>query len=281
MNGLAACPPRTSISVCSGVGGLDLGLAQACGVEPVVYIERDSYPASVLVARMDEQALAQAPVWDDACTFDPRPWRGLVDLVAGGTPCPEFSRANRERKGLHSERGGLFFHLVRIADECSAPLLFWENVSGAVESLPGVFAHLEARGWRGVWTVVRACDVEAPHERARTFLLAYANSAQLALSETQRPHSGDERPPAKRDVLAMGAHPPSMVDVPAWERRARNGGVLPVAAYPRIRRGIDGLAHGMERALYEDRIRACGNGVHPGQAAIAWRILWGALTRRS
>jgi hypothetical protein len=34
----------------------------------------------------------------------------------------------------------------------------------------------------------------------------------------------------------------------------------------------------MERALYEDRIRACGNGVHPGQAALAWHLLWGALT---
>lgn len=57
---MAPRPPRTSISVCSGVGGLDLGLSLACGVEPVVYIEREVFAAAVLVARMAETRLGQA-----------------------------------------------------------------------------------------------------------------------------------------------------------------------------------------------------------------------------
>lgn len=176
---MAPRPPRASISVCSGVGGLDLGLSAACGVEPVVYIEREAFAAACLVARMEEARLASAPIWDDVCTFDARRWRGLVDLVAGGTPCPEFSLANAQRKQtpqerLDTERGSLFRQQVRIAVECEAPLIFWENVAGATSALPFICEYLEERGYCGAWTVVRASEVGAPHERARVFLLAYS-----------------------------------------------------------------------------------------------------------
>jgi len=169
---VAPRPPRSSISVCSGVGGLDLGLSRACGVEPVVYIEREAFAAGVLVARMEEARLAQAPIWDDVCTFDARPWCGLVDLVAGGTPCQDLSVAGK-RAGLDGARSRLFFEHVRIAVECEAPFFFWENVAGAVRVVPRVVEYLETRGYRSVWGTLKASDVGAPHQRARVFLLAY------------------------------------------------------------------------------------------------------------
>lgn len=74
MNGLA---------LCAGIGGLELGLR---GVWPdlrtVCWVERDAYAASVLVSRMQEGALDEAPVWDDLATFDGAAWRGCVDLVS-------------------------------------------------------------------------------------------------------------------------------------------------------------------------------------------------------
>jgi len=173
---MALHTPSTYISVCSGVGGLDLGLHAAVpGLEPVVYIEREAHAASVLVARMEEARLPQAPVWDDVCTFDASPLVGLVDLVAGGTPCQNLSLAGK-REGLHGDRSRLFFEHVRIARECDAPFFFWENVAGAIGAVPAVAEHLHVNGYSSVvWTTVRASDVGAPHKRERVFLMAVSD----------------------------------------------------------------------------------------------------------
>jgi DNA (cytosine-5)-methyltransferase 1 len=73
------------LSLCSGAGGLDLGLAIAIpGYRAVGYVERETYPAATLVARMEDAALDQAVVWDDVGTFDGRPWRGVVDILSAG-----------------------------------------------------------------------------------------------------------------------------------------------------------------------------------------------------
>lgn len=374
MNHVAARPPRSSISVCSGVGGLDLGLSRACGVEPVVYIEREAFASAVLVARMEEAKLANAPVWDDVCTFDARPWRGLVDLVAGGTPCQDLSLAGK-RAGLDGSRSRLFFEHVRIAVECEAPFFFWENVAGATRAVPRVCEHLAENGYRnGAWTIVRASDVGANHERARIFLLAYSDrfmshgprgrqggwseppDARSALAhghgrESERRsglqhgqrealrHDADGRSSAPAEVahaeywrkpertwearrevgewapercgfggggasvahaerqgLALGPRvggdarqeqpsaergglprfPPGPDDRDAWSRiLAIRPDLAPaIPAQPRLRRVADGLAGGVDASLRADRLRACGNGVHPEQAAHAWRGLW-------
>ena len=55
----------------------DLGLRSTAGVaEPgyraMGYVERDAFAAAILVARMEDQTLDQAPVWDDLTGFDGR-----------------------------------------------------------------------------------------------------------------------------------------------------------------------------------------------------------------
>ena len=84
------------LSLCAGVGGLDLGLHIVCpGYRTVGYVEREAYAAAALVARMADKALDPAPVWDDLTTFDGRPWRGVVDILTAGYPCQPFSIAGR------------------------------------------------------------------------------------------------------------------------------------------------------------------------------------------
>lgn len=54
------------LSICSGVGALDLGVRLAVpGSRTVCYIEREIYSAAVLAARMRDGALDTAPVWSD------------------------------------------------------------------------------------------------------------------------------------------------------------------------------------------------------------------------
>jgi hypothetical protein len=42
---------------------------------------------------------------------------GHIDLFAGGSPCQDLSRANKERLGLDGLKSGLFFHYLRLYHE--------------------------------------------------------------------------------------------------------------------------------------------------------------------
>ena len=108
----------------------DLGLRSAAGVaEPgyraMGYVERDAFAAAILVARMEDQTLDQAPVWDDLTGFDGRQRRGAVDLVSAGYPCKPFSVAGK-RKGADDPRH-LWPHVARVVAECGPVWVFLEN----------------------------------------------------------------------------------------------------------------------------------------------------------
>ena len=104
------------LSLCSGAGGLDLGLTLAIpGYRAVGHVERETFAAATLVARMEDASLDQAVIWDDVGTFDGRPWRGAVDIVTAGYPCQPFSVAGR-RLGSEDPRH-LWPHVARIIGE--------------------------------------------------------------------------------------------------------------------------------------------------------------------
>ena len=182
-----------TIELFAGVGMLGVGLRAGLahlGVETrtVCYLERESYPASVLAARMEDGALDDAPVWSDVCTFDARAWRGAVDCVIGGFPCQDLSLAGR-RAGLDGKRSGLFFELLRIAEDSGARYLFLENVGGiasatatVVDEEEGelderaaarVLGELADRGWDAEWITLSASEVGASHGRERWFCWAW------------------------------------------------------------------------------------------------------------
>ncbi|MCK9909496.1 DNA cytosine methyltransferase, partial [Microbacteriaceae bacterium K1510] len=117
------------MALCAGAGGLELGVHIA---EPayrtVGYVEREAYAAVALVARMEDEALDRAPVWDDLKTFRGRDWRGCVDLVTAGYPCQPFSAAGK-RLGTADERH-LWPDVRRIIVQVRPRFAFLENVGG-------------------------------------------------------------------------------------------------------------------------------------------------------
>lgn len=179
------------ISVCSGIGGLDLGLRMALpDARTVCFIEREAFAACVLATRMAEQneALDQAPIWSDINTFDGTAWRGKVDIIAAGIPCQPFSVAGKQR-GVEDERW-LWDALLRIIDDTGARTLILENVPGFVKhGLDTVLRDLAARGFDAEWDQVSAADCGAPHRRERFFLLAHARSDGIRV-ESGRTCSG-------------------------------------------------------------------------------------------
>lgn len=63
-----ALSPLIVLSLFSGVGGLDLGIRLAVPrSRAVVYVEREAYAAAVLVARMEDTSLEEAPKRSGPC----------------------------------------------------------------------------------------------------------------------------------------------------------------------------------------------------------------------
>ena len=181
-------------SLFAGVGGLDLALKLTIpGAETVLYIERDSYSAATLVARMEDAALDQAPIWSDITTFDGRPWRGVVDLLIGGFPCQDISVAGKG-VGIEGKRSGLWSEIVRLADEIRPRYIFLENVSAITSrGLDVVLADLAEGGFDAEWLCLRASAVGAPHRRERWFCLAVSQRTRRATTGGGRQeHAGCE-----------------------------------------------------------------------------------------
>ena len=64
-----------------------------------------------------------------------------IDILVGGTPCQSFSRANSSAQGLHDSRGELFYHFIRIINECKPKFFIFENVQG-------VLSHDKGHTWQ-------------------------------------------------------------------------------------------------------------------------------------
>ena len=193
MNGLA---------LCAGIGGLERGVADALrsrGVDyrTVAHVERDAYAASVLVARMEDAALDQAPIWDDVTTFDARPWRGVVDCVTSGIPCQPYSSAGK-RKG-HADERALWPELVRIVRECEPALVFVENVARFLKHSEGLFNALGDLGFECAPPLLStAAEYGAPHLRERIWPPSVSVSSLPTPSVSlttggQRSRSGDRK----------------------------------------------------------------------------------------
>jgi site-specific DNA-cytosine methylase len=166
------------LSLCSGAGGLELGLRLAVpAARTVCYVEREAYACAVLAARMEEKALDAAPVWSDVATFDGTAWRGRVDCITGGYPCQPFSVAGRQR-GSDDPRH-LWPHVARIVREVEPAWCCFENVANHLNlGYREVRRELEEMGYRVAEGLFTAAEVGASHKRQRLFILAHAERAE-------------------------------------------------------------------------------------------------------
>ena len=284
------------ISLCAGIGGLDLGLHLAePGYRAVVYVERNPFAAATLVARMADASLAPAPVWDDLRSFDGRAWRGRVHIVTAGYPCQPFSSAGL-RKGADDPRH-LWPEVARVVREAEPEWCFFENVAGHLSlGFRDVAGELQDMGYRVAACVVSAAEVGGSHIRDRLFILAHADRAKfrkqgLCHDVAQRfrlpQRSQSDGQPAwdqergngldtdvgyacggGLDTAGPALFPPMPGEFAEWGKALDDRPDLK----PCIHRLDDGLASWMERSA------AAGNGVVPMAAARAWRMLNTALS---
>ncbi|MBC6442428.1 MAG: DNA cytosine methyltransferase [Rhodobacteraceae bacterium] len=118
-----------SISLFSGAGGMDIGVARA-GFANLCSVEADPYCAATLRRNCSGTAVWQG----DVRALDPRRVlespglaKGNISLLHGGPPCQPFSQIGH-RKGLHDPRGRLAFEMVRFAETLRPSAVMLEQV---------------------------------------------------------------------------------------------------------------------------------------------------------
>jgi DNA (cytosine-5)-methyltransferase 3A len=52
-----------------------------------------------------------------------------IDLLVGGSPCQDFSSANKQKLGLEGEKSGLFYEYLRLLKELNPKYFLLENVA--------------------------------------------------------------------------------------------------------------------------------------------------------
>lgn len=175
---------HTALEICAGGGGQALGL-EAAGFRHEALFEVDGYACETLRLNRPEWNIFGPEAGDrrvglgglgDVRYLDGLPWRGKIDLLAGGVPCPPFSIAGKQL-GASDERD-LFPEALRLARELRPPAVMLENVRGLMAPRFSDYRReitdaLSEAGFSFVeWRLVHAADFGVPQLRPRTILIA-------------------------------------------------------------------------------------------------------------
>lgn len=159
----------TSIEICAGAGGQAIGLERA-GFDHIALVEIESLACQTL--RLNR------PNWNvinqDVRLFDATPYRGRVDLLAGGVPCPPFSIAGKQLGNL--DERDLFPEALRLIAECAPKAILIENVRGLLDPKfklyrRDILAQLRDLGYQCDWRLLQASDFGLPQLRPRAILV--------------------------------------------------------------------------------------------------------------
>ncbi|MCC8244992.1 DNA cytosine methyltransferase [Saccharothrix sp. NEAU-S10] len=158
-------------SLCTGHGGLDLGVLAALGDGRIAWVaDPDPHIARILAARMPG-----IPNLGDLRHID---WAAVepVDVLVAGWPCQDISAAGKRAGIEKGRRSGLWTDIVAGVRILRPALVVLENVAALRwkgGGLHRVLGDLAEAGYDAAWRSVRAADVGAAHRRERVFLLAW------------------------------------------------------------------------------------------------------------
>lgn len=166
-------PKYNSIEICAGAGGQALGLEQA-GFRHVLLLEYEKEYCDCLKRNR--------PLWNVQCmdvrNFCGIPYRGQIDLLSGGVPCPPFSVAGKQL-GEKDERD-LFPQFIRLAGEIKPKTVMIENVRGLMNPSFEDYRHkilgaLNALGYKTHLQLLNSSDYGVPQSRPRVIIIGIRN----------------------------------------------------------------------------------------------------------
>jgi DNA (cytosine-5)-methyltransferase 1 len=157
------------VEICAGGGGQALGLEQA-GFVHATAVEIDAACCATLRLNRPHWKVIEG----DLAVFNGAAYRG-VDLLAGGLPCPPFSKAGKQL-GSADERN-LFPEAVRLVDEIRPRAVMIENVRGILDAVftdyrQYIAGELQKLGYQTGWHMLNASDFGVPQLRPRVVFVA-------------------------------------------------------------------------------------------------------------
>ncbi|MGI2855044.1 DNA cytosine methyltransferase [Shewanella algae] len=167
-----------AIEMCAGAGGQALGLHLA-GIKHELLIEIDEHAAATLNFNNQQLQLGWKKIvtgdLKDFAEKDATSYRGKIDLVAGGVPCPPFSKAGKQL-GSDDERD-LFPTAIDIVRKVDPMMVMLENVPGLAEAKFTSYRNhisneLSSLGYDSEWKLLQASDYGVPQLRPRVIMVA-------------------------------------------------------------------------------------------------------------
>lgn len=159
----------TCVEICAGAGGQALGLSMA-GFSHLALVEYEQEYCNVLKKNRPDWNVICADVKD----FSGIPYRGKVDLFAGGVPCPPFSVAGKQL-GKADERD-LFPEAIRLIGEIEPKAIMLENVRGFLDPRfdayrKEILESIEKLGYEVQIKLLNANDFGVPQLRPRVIII--------------------------------------------------------------------------------------------------------------
>lgn len=204
----------TGVEICAGAGGQALGLERA-GIESEALIDIDKPCCETLRRNRPQWNIVEGDLKD----FDGRPYKG-IDLLAGGVPCPPFSKAGKQM-GKDDERD-LFPEALRLVDECKPRAVLLENVRGFLDAVFEDYRcklkrQLEKMGYEADWRLLNASDFGVSQLRPRVVIVAIRKDLWEHFSWAQ---SQDNIPPTVGDLLYDQMASQGWKGVEKWRKQA-------------------------------------------------------------
>jgi DNA (cytosine-5)-methyltransferase 3A len=117
----------TGLNVLSLFDGMSCGqlALQKAGIKVNQYFASEIKPHAIKVTQHNfPNTIQLGSVLDVKASDLPK-----IDLLIGGSPCQDFSSANKEKLGLQGEKSGLFYEYLRLLKECEPKYFLLENVA--------------------------------------------------------------------------------------------------------------------------------------------------------
>jgi len=160
------------VSLFTGCGGLDLGFERA-SFEIIWANEYDKSIWATFENNFPHVFLDKSDIRKIHSSEIPKNVVGII----GGPPCQSWSEAG-SRRGIHDQRGQLFFEYLRVLNSIKPPFFLAENVSGILhpknrEAFNRIIEGFEKIGYRISYKLLNANDYGVPQDRDRVVIVGY------------------------------------------------------------------------------------------------------------
>ncbi len=207
----------SSLEICAGAGGQALGLEMS-GFSHKLLIEYEKdYCENLKLNRPQWTVICQ-----DVRDFCGSTYKGRIDLLSGGVPCPPFSVAGKQL-GNNDDRD-LFPEMLRLIKEIQPKTVLIENVRGLLDAKfdeyrNSILTELDRLGYNHHIQLLNASDYGVPQLRPRVIIVGIRKDLKDTFSF---PIPYPTPPPTVGEVLKdlMGSNGWQSLDL--WVKKANN-----------------------------------------------------------